>query len=152
MANPEKTYDVITPPAIPCPLWLRGDCPCPKNPEKECPNWQSGECRPGLRGDVLIEIRKGEKDIGKVLASNSDPYLRDISFRDNNGALREDVDTGDLKNHPLLSKLKTSYFEGITPTDNPKGSDNPKALETEANRLQNRLAYKSAPTFRPPGT
>jgi hypothetical protein len=133
MAIPEG----ITTPTTPCPLWLRGECPFPQNPEKDCHLWKSGECRPGLRGDCLNEIRQGEKQFGKVLAPERDPYLMHINYLNNDGGMRPDVgeDSG-LLAHPALDN--SPYMDGTPPTDSEMPANNAQAVaETEAYRYAN---------------
>lgn len=141
-----KSFEEIVPPKMPCPLWLRGDCPCPNNPDRDCPNWKSGECRPGLRGDVQQEIRKGEREFGKVTVVDSDPYISRINYLDNDGALKAEASDGGLLAHPILEKVKSPYFEGVPPPDNGNARNNPKAVEANADRLENRPAMRPSMT------
>ncbi len=144
MANP----DYENPRKIPCPQWLRGECPAPKSPEKDCHLWKSGECRPGLKGDCLNQIREGEKQFGKVMTPPQDPYLNAINYLSNDGGMRPDAghDSG-LMAHPALSE--SPYTDGAPSNDNANTVDNAKAVQAaeEAYRLQHVLTPR--PSFNP---
>lgn len=139
----------ITLPAMPCPLWLRGDCPSPQNPEKHCHLWQSGECRPGPKGECQDEIREGEKQFGKVNAPKRDPYLMHINYLDNDGGMRADVGDSGLMAHPALES--SPYADGHNATDSPAPTQSVQAVAAaeEAYRLQNVPQNVPRPVFNP---